>query len=66
MNHVNQRGTSSSSPVITTAITANLQPCKDDTDIVAVSVEPRIWSDGGGNTVSRQLLFSLTQRSQHR
>lgn len=45
MYPINQWQTSCSSPVITTA-TSHLQPC-NDVDIVAVSMEPRIWSYRG-------------------
>ncbi len=46
MYPINQWETSCSSPVVTTA-TPSLLPCKNDTDIVAVSMEPRTWSNRG-------------------
>lgn len=47
MHPINQWETSCSSLAVTTS-SFHPQPCRDDTDIVAVSTEPRIRSDGDG------------------
>lgn len=64
VNNEHQRETSCSSPAITSA-PSHLQPCAD-TDIVGVSVEPRLCSYRGAPFSDRYCLHSSRQASRGR